>query len=330
MSKTKIEWCARPGTLPETWNPTTGCDKVSQGCKNCYAEIMHKRLQGMYALKYDHPFLGTVKTHVDTLSIPFTWKTPRTVFVNSMSDLFHEKVSSYFINGVFAVMALCPQHTFQILTKRPERMKQYFSELDFDDIHGLVNLYHHKFIGHLESELHFIDEVKNWFPLKNVWLGTSVEDQTTAELRVPLLLQVPAAVRFLSCEPLLGPIDFSTISMYRMQGFINYLDNGYKKIMGIDWVIAGGESGHYARPMHPDWVRCIRDQCASGEVPFFFKQWGEWAPDEKSIRGGRVRNKMRFDQAGVHMTKVGKHLSGRLLDGKEYNEFPKVREGVEA
>lgn len=236
---TKIEW------TDVTWNPVTGCDKVSQGCKNCYAEVMHRRLRGMFPEKYSKPFLGNIEVHADELMKPTTWKKPHMVFVNSMSDLFHYKVPFSFIYQVFAVMDVCRQHTFQILTKRPDRMLEFMNA--YCEYPGT-----------------------NRQPLPNVWLGVSCEDQKQADLRIPLLLQAPAAIRFLSCEPLLAPID---------------LDNHLpimERSAGNDlhWVIAGGESGHHARPMHPDWVRSIRDQCHAANVPFFFKQWGEWLPLE--------------------------------------------------
>lgn len=319
MSTTTIEWCKRPGTKPETWNPTTGCNKVSQGCKNCYAEVMHKRLKGMGQPKYQQPFLSGAVEHEDTLTIPLKWKTPRTVFVNSMSDLFHENVEFQFISDVWKVMANCPQHTFLILTKRPERLLMY-------------------------SEL-----ISRWAP-KNVWLGISCEDQATANERIPLLLQVPAAVRFLSCEPLLGKIDLS-----RIPHFKDSLNNQYyrhvlneKSYSGndctdypgkIDWVIAGGESGHGARPMHPDWVRSLRDQCEAAQVPFFFKQWGEWST-EKMFPGKRKNIAATFLNPQGHrcgfqilqhasqyyttLYKSGKNNTGRKLDGWEWNGFPET------
>lgn len=238
---TKIEW------TDQTWNPVTGCDKVSQGCKNCYAEVMHRRLRGMFPDKYSKPFLGNIEIHEDELNKPAQWRKPRMVFVNSMSDLFHYKVPFSFIYKVFAIMDVCHWHTFQVLTKRPDRMLEFMAQ----------------------------------YPkvLPNVWLGVSCEDQKQADLRIPLLLQVPAAVRFLSCEPLLGPIDLcQSIRIYEQQRSGAFQTTFFSD--KLHWVIVGGESGHHARPMHPDWVRTIRDQCAAANVPFFFKQWGEWLPLE--------------------------------------------------
>lgn len=325
MSKTKIEWCIKPGTKPETWNPTTGCNKVSQGCKNCYAEIMHKRLMGMYPSKYNQPFLDGAVAHEDTLLIPFKWKTPRTVFVNSMSDLFHHKVSFEFIKNVFITMALTPQHTYIILTKRPHIMKQFFEELNINE------LWYAARSNALRKGLDMFDKTFP-FPLPNVWLGVSCENQETADERIPLLLQVPAAIKFLSCEPLLGMLNIT-----------NYL---YEDLLcpsnKIHWVITGGESGYNARPMHPDWARFLRDQCKAADVPFFFKQWGEWLPIKFKdnvpskickqigrftschlwIKGENVNEEI-YPNA-VNMVKVGKKQAGRLLDGVEHNEFPNL------
>ncbi len=264
---TNIQW------TDETWNPTTGCNKVSQGCKNCYAEKMHKRLQHIAPHKYTKGFSEGVETHEDELQKPLKWKKSKKIFVNSMSDLFHEDVPFDFIDRVFALMAICPQHTFQILTKRIERLLEWSKNYD-----GPV------------------------FPLSNVWIGTSVEDQQTANKRIPLLLQVPAAVRFLSCEPLLEWIDLN------------------KYLHGIHWVIAGGESGHNARPLHPVWIRSIRYQCEHANIPFFFKQWGEWCPQNQSTKSVKIRE---VDATSLPMYKVGKSKSGNMLDGVQHMEFPK-------
>ncbi|MFE4055586.1 DUF5131 family protein [Streptomyces sp. NPDC059096] len=224
--RSAIEW------TEATWNPTTGCDRVSSGCDNCYAMTLAKRLKAMGSAKYQNdgdprtsgPGFG-LTVHPDALSVPYGWKSPRTVFVNSMSDLFHARVPIGFVRQVFEVMAGTPQHTYQVLTKRARRLRQV--------------------AGHLE-----------WPP--NVWMGVSVE--SARELpRVDDLRQVPAAVRFLSCEPLLGPLEG--------------LDLG-----GIDWVIAGGESGPRHRPVDEAWVTGIRDTCLEAEVAFFFKQWGGRTP----------------------------------------------------
>jgi len=212
--KSSIEWC------DATWNPVTGCTKVSQGCKHCYAEVMTKRLVAMGQEKYQHGF-NQVVTHPSTLDHPRKWRKPQIIFVNSMSDLFHKDVPTEFIHNVFEVMNDCPRHTFLILTKRPERVVQLSEEL-------------------------------NW--AKNIWMGTSVEDNTVVH-RIDELLLIDAHIRFLSIEPLLEPI-------------LNL------SLQGIHWVILGGESGKKVRPMPVEWVREIRDLCIDEDVPFFFKQWG--------------------------------------------------------
>lgn len=210
---TKIEWC------DEVWNPVTGCAKVSVGCKNCYAERIANRFWG------ERKFTQ-VQCHPERLEIPLHWKKPRKIFVNSMSDLFHEKVSTEFIHEVFKRMMLTGWHTYIVLTKRPARMLDYAKSL--------------------------------WSsPLPNVWLGVSVENQQVADERIPLLLQTPAAVRFVSVEPMLGDV-------YLMP----WLERNYK----VDWVICGSESGPGARPFDLDWARSLRDQFLSADVPFFLKQ----------------------------------------------------------
>lgn len=213
MASSSIEWTQL------TWNPTTGCDKVSPGCKHCYAEVMSRRLQAMGLPKYRDGF--QIRLHDSALAIPYAWKKPAFVFVNSMSDLFHDQIPLEFISKVFSVMADCSHLTFQVLTKRAERLAKAAPHLSWP---------------------------------ANVWMGVSVEN-SDAMARVFELRKVPAAVRFLSCEPLLGPL-------------------GKLPLRGIDWIIVGGESGPRARPMHPSWVESICTQCQNAGVPFFFKQWG--------------------------------------------------------
>lgn len=337
---THIEWTER------TWNPVVGCTRVSAGCDHCYAVRMSHRLRrtkeyaGLTVLndRGDRHFNGTVRCLPERLSDPLHWRKPCRVFVNSMSDLFHEKVPFEFIDKVFAVMALCPQHTFQILTKRPERMADWCAIPNDPARSGRFT-----WMGNLVRGKHL--------PLPNVWLGTSVEDQATADERIPHLLRCPAAARFLSVEPLLEAVDL-TLHLQRPcdpEGHIG---------MGIDWVIVGGESGPGARPMHPDWVRSIRDQCQAASVPFFFKQWGAWAPTDDDnmpnapwrhlrddgalgILNGRhgpqvVDLKARPDECdssrpGQHLTPngnivcmslYGKKAAGAVLDGREWREYP--------
>jgi protein gp37 len=212
-STSNIEWTEM------TWNPVTGCVKVSQGCKHCYAERMAIRLKAMGSPRYRHAFSPTL--HRDLIDLPRQWKKSRVIFVNSMSDLFQESIPEEFIRDVFETMNDCPQHTFQVLTKRSERLRELGGSLP-------------------------------WSP--NIWMGVSVENEKVM-CRVSDLLQVPAHVRFLSCEPLIGPLPVLPLQ-------------------GIHWVIVGGESGAGARPMRREWVEGIHRQCALRKVPFFFKQWG--------------------------------------------------------
>lgn len=266
MNNSKIEW------TDKTWNPVTGCTKVSQGCKNCYAETFYERFNGKGSFK-------NITCHPDRLSAPLSWKKPSMVFVNSMSDLFHEDVPFEFIDAVFRVMADVDIHTYQVLTKRPARMLEFFrwKMAEF----GIL-----------------------WVAPTNVWLGVSVEDQAAANERIPLLAPIPCKTKFLSCEPLLGPVE------------LFHLTNGNRKV--ISWVIAGGESGNKARPMHPGWARSLRDQCADADVPFFFKQNGEYV----SVSEVAATGKHYVFQDGATVRKTGKKLAGRTLDGKEHNAFP--------
>jgi protein gp37 len=240
-----IEW------TEATWNPTTGCDRVSKGCDNCYALTLAKRLKAMGVARYQRdgdsrtsgPGFG-VTCHPEALSLPRKWRRPRLVFVNSMSDLFHAQVPLDFVQQVFEVMAETPRHTYQLLTKRARRLRRVAGELD-------------------------------WPP--NVWMGVSVED-AEALLRVDDLRAVPAAVRFLSCEPLLAPLDGLDLT-------------------GIDWVIVGGESGPRTRPMDAQWALDVRDRCIEAKVPYFFKQWGGRTPKA----GGRELGGRTWDDMPTHL-----------------------------
>lgn len=225
-----------------TWNPITGCNKVSDGCKHCYAERMAKRLLAMGNPRYKNGF--NVTLHPDLLDVPKKWIKPRKIFVNSMSDLFHEKVPIEFIQQVFKTMNETPQHSYQILTKRPERA---------------LELSNHLLFTH------------------NIWMGTSVENSKVSH-RIDLLQQIPAHIRFLSCEPLLGPLENLNLEK-------------------IHWVIVGGESGPGARPMEADWVRSIRDQCCKRNVAFFFKQWG----GVQKHRYGRELDNRTYDEYPVEI-----------------------------
>jgi protein gp37 len=315
---TTIEW------TNEVWNPTTGCNKVSRGCKNCYAEKMHKRLQGMKMPGYNRNFLEGAYPNGAALTRPFKWKKPRKVFVNSMSDLFHHNIPFEYVDHVFAVMALTPQHTYQILTKRPERMAEYFSEMPWERVFHIGEISQLAYINRWSKK----NNNPN-FPLPNVWLGTSVENQAAADERIPHLLNCPAAVRFLSMEPLVWPVNLNNI--------VEKVDGGFQSSTclaphpvvdnaTIHWVIVGGESGSKATPIHPDWVRSLRNQCEHAGVPFFFKQWGQWCPrEEYSFASGSpdLASCKRFTfPDGQEVYKVGKHHSGNTLDGRTYLEFP--------
>jgi protein gp37 len=248
VAESAIQW------TEVVWNPTTGCDKVSAGCEHCYALTLAKRLKAMGQVKYQRD--GDPRTsgpgfaltlHDDVLAQPYRWRSPRTVFVNSMSDLFHPEVPVEFIAAVFEVMADTPRHTYQVLTKRSRRLAELAGVLAWPD---------------------------------NVWMGVSVESQRYA-FRVEQLRAVPAAVRFVSAEPLLGPLEVD-------------LD-------GIAWLIAGGESGHGARPMEPGWVESLRDQCVAAGTAFFFKQWGGRTPSA----GGRELDGRTWDEMPPRVAGLG-------------------------
>lgn len=244
--KSSIEW------TDATWNPVTGCDKVSPGCKNCYAETFAERFRGVVGHPYEQGF--DLKLWPERLTLPFNWKEPRTIFVNSMSDLFHKDVPDEYIRRVFDTMLKANHHIYQVLTKRSERMLRW-------------------------TKATFKREA---IPA-HIWLGVSVENQDYV-WRSQDLQNTPAQVRFLSIEPLLGPIDFKS-----------------QDLRGIHWAIVGGESGFRARPMQPEWVRNIRRKCREHKVAFFFKQWGSY-----NSQGERV----------------GKKLAGRILDGKTWDAMP--------
>jgi len=280
---TAIEWTDR------TWNPVTGCTKVSPGCDNCYAENIARRFNGSKAF----PNGFDVTLHEDRIDQPYRWKKPARVFVNSMSDLFHQDVPDLFITKVFDVMEANPQHTFQVLTKRHARMRSFVQQRE-----AQRREYAAKFDDCPTEAMRnspAAQRARAAKPPANIWLGVSVEDQKRADLRIPALLETPAAVRFLSCEPLLGPV---WIGDYVWQACPCCDGEGHDEacarcadggcdsghIRKLDWVIVGGESGHGARAMHPRWARSLRDQCAQDHVPFFFKQWGEWGPAPFIVR----------------------------------------------
>lgn len=331
--KSAIEW------TQATWNCLRGCTRVSEGCRFCYAMLIAARFskpgQAYEGLAYfdndGHPhWTGRVRLVEELLDQPLRWKRPRRIFVNSMSDLFHGSISDEDIWRVLWVMRKAHWHTFQVLTKRPDRM------------------------------LELLRGTNNWganIRLKqawnNVWLGVSVEDQKTADERIPLLLETPAAVRWISAEPLLGNIDLSqwlatpvvcvtnkAISPDTAQA-IKQLAQAAARRQGwatLNWVVAGGESGNHARPMHPAWAQSLRDQCAAAGVPFFFKQWGEFrecTPEEVetcqytvAIEGHKECGYYcemelgHIDHNHAFLRRVGKKEAGRLLDGRTWDEYP--------
>jgi protein gp37 len=309
----KIEW------TEETWNPTTGCSQISPGCKHCYAKREWPRLSAnpQLPIYHDRKF-EDVAFHMERLIIPFEWKRPRRVFVNSMSDLFHENLSIASIARVFAVMALNPRHTFQVLTKRAARMQDAVTCIGPKLMHVITDVC-------LTFRVTRPEEIE--WPLKNVWLGVSVENQKYADERIPLLLQTPAAVRWISAEPLLGSVEMPP----------SWLNPTRQNDNPLAWVVAGGESGPGARPMHPDWARSLRDQCAKAGVPFFFKQWGEWYPMTRtdgvhecpigayttSGNPDYVSERGREFYAGF--LRRGKKAAGSLLDGVAHKQYPAVR-----
>ena len=333
---TKIEWTHIPGYKGETWNPVTGCTKISPGCANCYAETMLMRFHR------SGPFLpgNEIQLHYDRFGIPFKWKAPRSIFVNSVSDTFHEDVPDSFLVRMYAVMALTPQHIYQVLTKRP------------DGAPGLRNL------GWLWGEVVKTEadqirrgnpglnlpEYDGTWPLLNVWLGTSAENQYWANDRVPKILRSPAVVHFVSCEPLLSHIDLSALRQPSgdvIDGFYGWRElHTFERVYGLDWVIVGGESGNKKRirPMHLQWARNLRDQTNTAGASFFFKQWGKYRPitiDEIASQPEKIqfvnydrreRDNRKIKKTLGVMIKGSKDLNGHVLDDTVWQEFPSIQE----
>jgi protein gp37 len=319
--KTRISWA------DATWNPTVGCTKVSPGCDHCYAETFVNRFAGSkgFPLPFDQMHLREQRF----LDLPLRWRTPKRIFVNSLSDLFHQDVPDEFLCRVFDVMLTAKWHTFQVLTKRHARMRTFVTRY----LSG----------GFATQPLDATPLI--WTvdkPPPNIWLGVSVEDQQWADIRIPVLLDTPAALRWISAEPLLGPLHLH-----------RHLQRSSSPT--LDWVVVGGESGHGARPMHPRWPRDIRDQCATAGTPFHFKQWGEWqdgsttghttARDHVIVHDGRhepVHDHFRPDRStaplsdlararylgtrgaehGAWISRVGVKAAGRELDGRTHDSYP--------
>lgn len=402
--QTKIEWA------DATVNAINGCSLASPGCTNCYAMKLagtrmktHPTRAGLTQESKAGPvWTGEVRLHWSALLDPLKWKRPRRIFWNAHGDLFHDAVPDEWIDRVFAVCALTPQHTHMILTKRSARMRAYMSSAAAWEHIARQMLDNYKAWG-VSALPTLIDALANRaneaepsiaaMPIRNVWLGVSVEDQTRADERIPDLLATPAAVRFISAEPLLGPVDLRWIAepddekdgvidallgcnwidgMGRGEEFRPVRPGHQDRVMHrwvcspesdilanrkLDWVIVGGESGPGARPMHPDWARSLRDQCAAAGVPFHFKQWGNWTftHGEENANGGVDFNppvdlginimrwrKWEGDCAreprkgesvaewftpAVYAIPVGKKAAGRLLDGVEHNGVPEVSHG---
>jgi len=384
--KSSIQW------TNATWNPIVGCKIHSPGCKLCYA--MHeaaRQIRCAAGLKRETHYADTVKiangrpvwtgkinAAPDRVwELPLRWRKPRMIFVNSMSDLFAEGVPEDWIDRAFATMALSPQHTFQVLTKRSARMRAYLSDVATvrriydlacdianDEALKVVLIAHPGMAAHAPPGPRVL--LGNW-PLPNVWPGVSTERQQEADERIPDLLATPAAVRFISAEPLIAPIDLTRLNLHSgahtffdatrgrfdIRGTATQLPNPMPGPMPLlDWVIAGGESSRLnvedPRPMHPDWARSLRDQCAAAGVPFFFKQWGDWLPGhhytEELKRLDSCLEQSRFacadwdgdrsfdtdglagwDDLGPDaMWRVGTAKAGRILDGRTHDAFPAV------
>lgn len=335
-----IEW------TDATWNPITGCTLVSEGCRHCYAA-------GLAATRLKHhpsradlarinaageaKFTGEVRFNEQWIDQPLRWRRPRMIFVCAHGDLFHESVPDEWIDRVFAVMALAQHHTFQVLTKRPERARKYLTEMEahyMGQRHGYMDRWADPAVAMTKSPCAAsLVEDCGW-PIPNVWLGTSIEDQATADARIPHLLAAPAAVRFLSAEPLLGPVDLAHIGPREPGEWITDALHGTRWPDGdeggaitshtgrLDWVIVGGESGVNARPMHPDWARSLRDQCQAAGVAFFFKQWGAWGPPPEVFPSEQQESdEIEGKWDGVSYL-WGKKRAGRVLDGRTWDEMP--------
>ncbi len=327
---TKIEW------TDKAWNPVTGCTPISEGCENCYATRMSKRLAGRYGYP-EAPNSFRVTPHWDRLKEPLHWQKPRMVFVCSMGDLFHEDISDSFIFAVFLVMSRTRGigHTFQILTKRPGRMRDLIQKWIRDRV-----TFHEGCTGRIPSF---------------IWLGMTAENQARWDERVPILLDTPAAVRFVSCEPLLEPINisqhlfpFTDCAHYnqgctRPENVHGTWENGTprsgldscspgKCVFGkrsIDWLIVGGETGQKARPMDPDWARALRDQCQESGVSFFFKNGGQWMRQQEyqehdPTASGWAERLINSKTTTLNGDIFVKMKASRLLDGREWNELPEV------
>ena len=363
-NRTGISW------TDATWNPIVGCSIVSPGCTNCYAQSQAARIircsagagsathyEGTVQMSKAGPvWTGKVSPAPDSILMrPLSWRKGKRIFVNSMGDLFHDAVPDEWIDRVFAVMALAPQHQFQVLTKRARRMLEYLtgrSALDErsnpeEQIRAAMTALvatpsRRKMAPALKAIPLGKYCAKIAWPLPNVWLGVTAEDQTRANERIPDLLAAPAALRFVSVEPMLGPVDLRNITpadKYELDALSGFDFDQSSAGPRLDWVIVGGESGPAARPLHPDWARSLRDQCKAAGTPFFFKQFGAWSgqrlrttkadmcvvlPDGTTLTKNRMLDHPEIDDAEI-MMRVGTRAAGHLLDGVEHHEFPEGR-----
>ena len=342
--KTGINW------TDATWNPVVGCTIVSDGCSYCYAMPQAARLEAMGVEKYagltrrtadGRPvWSGAVRLAEEALDQPLRWQRPRKIFVNSMSDLFHDGLADEQIDQVFAVMALARRHTFQVLTKRSERMRCYLS--DPERVWKIFQAVRKHIDNEFMENSRLAEDELPWpWPLPNVWVGVTVENQQAAELRVPDLLKTPAAVRWVSAEPLVGALNLRKWLGPQNEGqWLNVVECGHSaNRYGINWIVVGGESGREARAMHPEWARQIQQQCAASGVPFWFKQWGEYGNPgpatmlnvhEKGLvlcaDGSRwIGGTASAPRGSVAVRRLGAKAAGRLLDGVEYSQWPEVR-----
>lgn len=362
---THIEW------TDATWNPITGCSVVSPGCTNCYAmKLAGTRLKHHWSrkdltvdTKAGPVWTGRLNFNLEWLDQPLRWTKPRMIFVCAHGDLFHESVPDEWIDRVFAVMALCPQHVFQVLTKRADRMRAYMRAFVAG---GRAVVFAGKGLAPPGRLAGILAEIGNAYPacsplgpLPNVWLGVSVEDQKRANERIPDLLATPAAVRWLSMEPLLGPVDLEAAwhgenaldsecwgecnwcrlgdeypPLHNCQKHRQSRAESDKGRSGLDWIVLGGESGPGARPMHPDWARTVRDQCAAAGVPFFFKQWGDWHPMGQMLPCGAINAMTKGERPGLWdadtmSVRIGKKAAGALLAGQSYRAMPALSEATQ-
>lgn len=326
-NKCKIEWVAelarQRGMAPKSWNPVIGCSRASEGCRNCYAAGIAHRFGhhgfGVYAGMTERDqdgtprFNGKIDFSEKRLMEPLRWRNPAVVFAGDMADLFHDNVTDAMLDRIFAVMAQRPDCLFLLLTKRPERMREYLNDAATPIRIASAS------VDIAVGDMRWSNPcgTEDWWPLPNVWLGVTAEDQPAANARIQHLLATLAVKRFVSVEPMLGPVDIGIATG-------GWLPEEGLRTKNLDWVICGGESGPNARPMPPDWPRLVRDQCQAAGVPFFFKQWGEWAPTERAneLDGRRYREMEEWVEPTYGMYCIGKKAAGRLLDGREWDEAP--------